>query len=147
MQESGHRAAAIVQDLLTVARGVATTREPLHLNEIISDYLNSPEFKKLEKFNPAVTVKTNIDTELLNISGSQVHIRKVLMNLVSNASEAIEGSGNVTISTMNRYVDRPLRGYDDVTSVNTLFWLYQTMVREYHQVTLRGYLSRSTQRR
>jgi C4-dicarboxylate-specific signal transduction histidine kinase len=114
MQASGHRAAAIVQDLLTVARGVATTREPLHLNEIVSDYLNSPEFKKLEKFYPTVTVKANIDTDLLNIGGSHVHIRKVVMNLVSNASEAIEGSGNVTISTMNRYVDRPLRGYDDV---------------------------------
>jgi CheY-like chemotaxis protein len=36
------------------------------------------------------------------------------MNLVSNASEAIEGSGVITISTTNRYVDRPLRGYDDV---------------------------------
>jgi CheY-like chemotaxis protein len=36
------------------------------------------------------------------------------MNLVSNASEAIKDSGNVTISTMNRYVDKPLRGYDDV---------------------------------
>jgi len=36
------------------------------------------------------------------------------MNLVSNASEAIEGSGNITISTINRYVDRPSRGYDDV---------------------------------
>ncbi len=33
---------------------------------------------------------------------------------MSNASEAIEDSGNVTISTMNRYVDKPLRGYDDV---------------------------------
>jgi signal transduction histidine kinase len=30
MQESGHRAAAIVQDLLTVARGAATTKEPLN---------------------------------------------------------------------------------------------------------------------
>jgi len=36
------------------------------------------------------------------------------MNLVVNASEAIAGNGNVTISTMNRYIDRPLRGYDDV---------------------------------
>jgi len=36
------------------------------------------------------------------------------MNLVSNASEAIKGSGNVTISTMNRYIDIPLRGYDDI---------------------------------
>ncbi len=114
MQESGHMAAAIVQDLLTMARGVATTKEPLNLNDIVSDYLNSPEFKKLEHFHPTVTVKTNLDTDLLNIGGSHVHIRKLVMNLVSNASEAIEGSGNVTISTLNRYVDRPLRGYDDV---------------------------------
>jgi len=114
MQESGHRAADIVQDLLTVARGVTTTKEPLNLNDTVSDYLNSPEFKTLEQFHPAVTVKTNRDTDLLNIGGSHVHIRKVVMNLVSNASEAIEGSGNVTISTVNRYIDRPLRGYDNV---------------------------------
>ena len=114
MRDAGHRAAAIVQDLLTVARGVATTKEPLNLNDLVCDYLNSPEFKKLKQFYPAVTVKTNLEKDLLNILGSHVHIRKVVMNLVSNASEAIEGSGIVTISTMNRYVDRPLRGYDDV---------------------------------
>jgi two-component system, cell cycle sensor histidine kinase and response regulator CckA len=114
MQESGQRASAIVQDLLTVARGVATTKEPLSLNDLVGDYLHSPEFNKLKQFHPTVTVKTNLDTDLFNISGSPVHIRKVVMNLVSNASEAIEGSGNVTISTMNRHIDRPLRGYDDV---------------------------------
>jgi CheY-like chemotaxis protein len=114
MQESGFRASAIVQDLLTVARGVAITKEPLNLNDLASDYLNSPEFKKLKQFHPTVTIKTNLDSNLLNITGSHVHIRKVIMNLVSNASEAIEGSGNVIISTMNRYIDRPLRGYDDV---------------------------------
>jgi len=114
IQESGHRAAAIVQDLLTVARGVASEKKPLNLNDIVSDYLNSPEFNKLKQFHPTVMVKTNFDADLLNISCSHVHIRKVVMNLVSNASEAIEGSGNVTISTMNRYIDRPLRGYDDV---------------------------------
>jgi len=53
---------------------------------------------------------------LLNISGCHVTIRKVVMNLVSNASEAIEGSGNVTISTANRYVDTPLRKYDNINS-------------------------------
>ena len=114
IQESGHRAAAIVQDLLTVARGVATTREPLNLNDLVADYLRSPEFNKLKHIYTTVTVKTNLDSDLFNINGSQVHVRKVVMNLVSNASEAIEGSGNVTISTMNRYIDRPLRGYDDV---------------------------------
>jgi PAS domain S-box-containing protein len=115
IKESGDRAVAIVQDLLTVARGVATTKEPLNLNDLIVDYLNSPEHKKLKQFHPTVTVKTNLDSELLNISGSHVHIRKVVMNLVSNASEAIKGSGNVTISTANRYVDEPLNGYDEIS--------------------------------
>ena len=114
IQESGHRAAAIVQDLLTVARGVATTKEPLNLNAIVEGYLLSPEFLKLEQFHPTVKVKTNLDTDLLSISASDAHLRKVVMNLVSNAAEAIEGIGNAIISTMNRYVDRSIRGYDDV---------------------------------
>ncbi len=97
-----------------MARGVAITREPLNLNDLVGDYLHSPEFNNLQQFHPIVTVKTNFEMELLNTSGSHVHIRKVLMNLVSNAAEAIEGSGIITISTMNRYLDRPLRGYDDV---------------------------------
>jgi len=111
MQESGHRAVAIVQDLLTVARGVASTREPLDTNVIIREYLNSPEFEKLKQFHPSVMFKTNLDPHLLNINGSHVHIRKVIMNLVSNASEAINGSGNVIISTMNRYINKPLKEY------------------------------------
>ena len=114
IKESGNRAVAIVQDLLTVARGVAITKEPLNLNDLVSDYLHSPEFNKLKQFHPIVTVKTKLDIDIFNISGSHVHIRKVLMNLVSNAAEAVEGSGNITISTMNRYLDRPLRGYDDM---------------------------------
>ncbi len=116
IQESGQKAVDIVQDLLTVARGVATTKEPLNLNALVGDYLNSPEFKKLKQFHPTVMVKTNLDSDLFNVSGSHVHISKVVMNLISNASEAFDGSGNVIVSTMNRYVDRPLRGYDDVNT-------------------------------
>ena len=114
IKESGRRAVAIVQDLLTVARGVATTKEPLNLNDLIADYLHSPEFKKLNQSHPFVTVETNLVKDLFNISGSQVHVRKVVMNLVSNAAESIKGNGNITISTVNRYVDTPLKGYDNI---------------------------------
>jgi signal transduction histidine kinase len=71
MQKSGQRAAAIVEDLLTVARGVATAKEPLNLNDLIRDYLHSPEFKELKQFHPKVTFKTNFESDLLNISGEQ----------------------------------------------------------------------------
>ncbi|HEG42543.1 MAG TPA: hypothetical protein ENH94_00690, partial [Phycisphaerales bacterium] len=98
----------------TTFHTTAITKEPLNLNAIVENFLLSPEFEKLEGFHPTVTIKTNLDTALFNISGSDAHLRKVVMNLVSNAAEAIEGSGNVIISTMNRYIDRLIRGYDDV---------------------------------
>ena len=115
IQESGKRATAIVEDLLTIARGVAITRGPLRLNDVIKEYLASPEFKKLLQFHPDVTVRTKLDPDLMNISASQVHIRKALMNLLSNAAEAIEGSGTVTISTSNRYIDMEVDRYAKLT--------------------------------
>ncbi len=114
IMESGNRAVAIVQDLLTIARGVATHKKPVNLNKLIKNYLKSPERMQLEKHNPAITFNTELDDALLNINGSAIHLEKVLMNLVSNASEAIENSGVVTISTANRYLDWPLKAYDDV---------------------------------
>ena len=114
MKDSGEKAAAIVQDLLTLARrGVAVT-EVVHLNRIINEYLASFEFKKLKTDYPTVRFDTRLAKELLPITGSPVHLSKTLMNLVSNAAEAINGSGRVKIETQSRYVDRPISGYDDV---------------------------------
>jgi PAS domain S-box-containing protein len=114
IHESGKRAVAIVGDLLTIARGVATPKEPICLNEIVEDYLASPEYKKLRQYHPGVKVSTDLNNDLFNIKGSPIHIRKLIMNLVSNATESIEGRGNVIISTLNRYVDSPIKGYEDV---------------------------------
>jgi two-component system, cell cycle sensor histidine kinase and response regulator CckA len=36
------------------------------------------------------------------------------MNLTNNAAEAIAKEGTILLRTENRYVDRPIRGYDDV---------------------------------
>ena len=40
-----------------------------------------------------------LDAELLNIKGSPLHLEKTVMNLISNAAEAIPGEGMVTIRT------------------------------------------------
>jgi len=114
IQESGQKAAVIVQDLLTLARrGVATT-DVLNLNDIISDFLTTPECDKLRAFHSGIQIETHLDTDLLNILGSSVHLSKTVMNLVSNAAEAMPGGGKITISTANQYVDRPIRGYENV---------------------------------
>ena len=114
IKKSGEKAAAIVQDLLTLARrGVAVT-EVVSLNDIISDYLKSPEHKKLKSFHPNVQVETNLETNLLHILGSPVHLFKTIVNLASNAAEAMPDRGEISISTENRYIDSPIGGYDDV---------------------------------
>jgi len=114
IQETGKKAAAIVQDMLTLARrGVAIT-EVVNLNDVIFEYLNSPEYKKMKLFYPDVEMETNLEPGLLNILGSPIHISKTIMNLVSNAAEAIGKHGRISITTENRYVDKPVRGYDNV---------------------------------
>ena len=114
IQESGEKAATIVQDLLTLARRGVLSTEVVDLNNIISDYLKSPEYEKLKSYHYEVRVETNLEKDPLNISGSPVHLSKTVMNLVSNAAEAILGSGKVIISTENRYIDSPISGYDHV---------------------------------
>jgi len=114
IKKSGEKAATIVQDLLTLARrGVATT-EVVRLNDIISEYLKSPEYGKLELYHPKCQVETRLEENLLNTLGSPVHLSKTVMNLVSNAAEAMPNGGKIFISTENRYIDRPVRGYDHV---------------------------------
>lgn len=114
IQKSGEKAAAIVQDLLTLARRGVIVKDVIKLNDMVSDYLRSPECEKLNMFHPGVQIVTDLEENLLNILGSPVHISTTLMNLVSNAAEALPDGGQVTISTRNQYIDRPIRGYEDV---------------------------------
>ena len=114
IKKSGENAARVVNDLLTLAqRGVAVT-EVLNLNDIITDYLNSPEFEKLQSDHSEVRIATELDENLLNIAGSPIHLTKTVMNLVSNAVEAMIGGGKVLLKTQNRYVDQPVGGYDTI---------------------------------
>jgi len=72
------------------------------------------EYKKLKFYHPNVQVETDLETKLLNISGSPVHLSKTIMNLVSNAAEAMTHGGSILISAKNQYIDKPIEGYDNM---------------------------------
>jgi two-component system, cell cycle sensor histidine kinase and response regulator CckA len=114
IQNSGEKAAVIVQDLLTLARRGVSVSEVVSLNNIVSDQLASPEFEKLKSFHRNVQLETHFEKDLLNIKGSAAHLSKTVMNLLSNAAEAMPDGGNLFISTENRYIDRPIKGYENV---------------------------------
>ena len=52
IENSGKRAAAIVQDLLTLARRGVAVSQVTSLNRVVSDYLHSPEHEKLKQYHP-----------------------------------------------------------------------------------------------
>jgi len=112
--KGGQRAAAIVQDLLTLARRGVPSRKVLNLNSIIMECRNSPEFAKVLSYHPSIEFRADFEADLLNMSGSSVHLAKSFMNLVSNAAEAMPYGGTLTVKTANRYLDKPISGYDEM---------------------------------
>jgi PAS domain S-box-containing protein len=114
IQDSGNKAAATVQDLLTLARRGVGIKEVVNLKDIILEYLKSPEHENLKLHHPWIEIETNIESDLLNISGSFVHLYKTIENLVYNATEATTDGGKIFISAENRYIDKPINGYDSV---------------------------------
>ena len=112
--QSTETGAAIIQDLLTLARRGVAASDVVDLNQVVSDFLKTPVFERLKDLNPRLTFRLECDPSLLNIKGSRVHLEKTLINLVSNAVESISGTGEMTIRTESRYLDKPLRGYDEV---------------------------------
>jgi PAS domain S-box-containing protein len=114
IMNGGQKAAAIVDDLLTMARRGVPGRQVLNLNKIIAVCQQSPEWEHLSFHHPSVKIRIDLEPDLLNISGSSVHLGKTLYNLLANASEAMAKGGIVSISTTNQYLDKPIHGYDQI---------------------------------
>jgi PAS domain S-box-containing protein len=116
IQKSGEKASAIVQDLLTLARRGVAVSQVINLNEVVDEYLKSAEYAKMKALYSEVDIKVDTAPNLLNMIGSPVHITKSLMNIVNNAAEAMPAGGEIRIKTENRYVDRPVKGYDAIAA-------------------------------
>ncbi|NTV50634.1 MAG: CHASE2 domain-containing protein [Geobacteraceae bacterium] len=114
IQQSGQKAAAIVQDLLTFARRGVAISEVVNVNAIIAEYLAAPEYIDSQKAHPNISVLTDFSAELMNIKGSKVHLSKVIMNTFNNAAEAMPSGGSIRISTFNKYLDVPLNAYEEI---------------------------------
>ena len=101
IQNSGKKAAVIVQDLLTLARRNRDISELCDLNTIITDYLNSAEFHQLQSQHPSVHIISKLSPGLLHVKGSAIHLSKVMMNLIYNGAEAMPAGGELEVSTEN----------------------------------------------
>jgi PAS domain S-box-containing protein len=114
IKRTGEKAAAVVQDLLTLARRGVAVSDIVSLTHIVKDYMSSPECRKLHSYSPDTVFEVKTDAELLNVKGSPIHLFKTLMNLVSNAVEAMPEGGRVTIMTRNETLETPRTTYETI---------------------------------
>jgi two-component system cell cycle sensor histidine kinase/response regulator CckA len=114
IQQSGERAAAIVHDLLTMARRAVESLAPVDLKQVINDYIQSPEFTKLQTNHPNVHVSPHLPPEAVRILGAKHQLSKVIMNLISNAMEATATRGDVAVNMRLETLSQSHSGYEEI---------------------------------
>jgi signal transduction histidine kinase len=90
------RVSRLVQGLLSFSRPTAPHRGPVNLNDVVGEILTLAE-RQYEK--SGVRVLTTLDEALPPIIGDASALQQVILNLVSNAHQAMTDGGEVRILT------------------------------------------------
>ena len=121
IHEAGKEAASVVSDLITVARGATAEKQACKLNNLIEHHVSTIQEIEADSLLKDIEIRLNCEPGLSNIHCSVVHLNKVLMNLIGNAAEAIEGKGIITISTKNVSVKCTFGGYEQIAAGKYVF--------------------------
>jgi two-component system sensor kinase FixL len=118
--KSDHRAGAVIQRLRSLLRKEAAQRHPLNLNDVVEESLRLIRSDLLYR---NVTVSTDLAEGLPAVSGDRIQLQQVLLNLVINGCDAMDGrdvnrrlvvqsrtaaNGSVEVSVADRGVGIPL---------------------------------------
>ncbi|HBZ01475.1 MAG TPA: hypothetical protein DEO84_09180, partial [candidate division Zixibacteria bacterium] len=114
MAKAAEDASAVIQDLLTLARRGRYEMQPLEINQVIRQYLESASFENLKDRNPNITISIDLSSTTGIMLGSDSHIAKVIMNLVTNAFEAMPTGGKFTIVTERANINRLYSGFQNI---------------------------------
>ena len=114
IMKSGMKAAAIVNDLPTLARRGVSVSEVININNVVNKCMESPEIDKIRIYHPGVIFKVRLEEDLWNSLGSPFHPMKALTNLISNAAEAMPNGGKITVRTENLKINDVVQIYETV---------------------------------
>ena len=101
LERNSQRGANLIKQVLSFSRGIEGERNPVQIADIIS------ETEKMIKgtFPGTIEIRTDIQKDLLTISGDATQLHQVLMNLCINARDAMPQGGTLNISAENFYLD------------------------------------------
>ncbi len=92
------RCREIVRSLLNFCHPVASLFSPANLNDIVTETLKLLQYKL--KNQDRLSVELLLDPHLPHIHADEPRLKQVLLNLLTNASDALEGKpGSITVRT------------------------------------------------
>ncbi len=104
MQDSTDRAAELTRGLLTYSRRHVYNPEPVDVNAVI---LGIEELLR-KIIGTEVDLKINLNGEDMTVMADRNHLEQALINLVTNAKDAIPRGGRITITTEPVEIDSAL---------------------------------------
>ncbi|MDH3238072.1 MAG: PAS domain S-box protein [Deltaproteobacteria bacterium] len=110
IHKAGERASALTQQLLAFSRKQVLQPKVLDLNEVVAGM----EEMAGRMIGENVDLITVLRPDLWSVKVDKGQIEQVVMNLVVNARDAIDGRGKITIETGNVYLD------DDYVSLHSV---------------------------
>jgi len=105
IEQGALRAADLTRQMLTYAGKGKALIAPLDVNALVTDMTNLLAISISKK----VSIRLELAPELPLITADASQMQQVVMNLVTNASDALEGrpEGTITIQTSDRLIDPP----------------------------------------
>jgi PAS domain S-box-containing protein len=105
MHVAGGRATKLTGRLLALARGAPAARAPVAFDSLLGEF--APMLNAMARGN--VEVHTDFAASGARVLADPVEVEQIVLNLVSNARDAIEPPGRIDVSTRVRAVDEGRR--------------------------------------
>jgi two-component system cell cycle sensor histidine kinase/response regulator CckA len=105
ISQNANRAAALVGQLLAYSRKQTMRPEIMDIREMLSDLTHLLNRLVGEK----VTLSVTNMTDLWAVRADKRQLEQVVMNLVVNARDAMQGGGDICVTTENLLLKEPLR--------------------------------------
>ncbi|MFQ5707873.1 MAG: sensor histidine kinase [bacterium] len=96
IQKEANHCQEIVEKMLAYAKGLEINLESVNVNTILKEILEN--FKHTIR-GKAITIRTNFDPNLPNITTDPSGLRQVFINVLSNAGDAIDERGEICVQT------------------------------------------------
>ncbi|MBE9029627.1 hypothetical protein IQ266_07780 [filamentous cyanobacterium LEGE 11480] len=110
IQAASDKAHAMMRDLLMLSQKSRRYHTAISLAEPVFQYQNSASFISLQSAEPNINCRWQLDSDS-QVLADNTMITRIVMNLVTNAFDAIHGRGDVEIFVKDYDIPTPYEGY------------------------------------